>query len=75
MRVDERMGGWPGDIFGAVGGVDALWGASEPSGDGSGGGCQGHWPPRALSLAEIQGVVQAFAESAPRAVKGRGGRG
>lgn len=58
LRAGEEMNGWPDNVVGPSGGQDDMWSA-----DGI-----GHWTPRELSVPEVQDVVEAFADSARRAV-------
>ncbi|KIW88330.1 L-ascorbate oxidase [Cladophialophora bantiana CBS 173.52] len=63
VRADKDADGWPDDVVGPMGGPEESWDGKGLSQDG------GFWPPRQLSVEEIQGVVKAFAESARRAVE------
>ncbi|KIX08040.1 uncharacterized protein Z518_02695 [Rhinocladiella mackenziei CBS 650.93] len=63
MRADEDVGGWPDDVVGPMGGLEETWDGKGLADDG------GFWPPRQLTVAEIQETVKAFAESARRAVE------
>ncbi|PWY92317.1 FMN-linked oxidoreductase [Aspergillus heteromorphus CBS 117.55] len=59
LRAEASVGGWPSDVVGPSGGPENIW-------DGTG---EGYWTPRALTVEEIQDVVQAFAKSAEAAVR------
>lgn len=58
VRADESVGGWPANVVGPSGGEDQIWAPG-----------MGFWPPRELSTAEVEDVVQSFAKSAGLAVK------
>lgn len=63
MRADEEVGGWPRDVVGPMGGPEESWDGKGLADDG------GYWPPRALAVDEIHELVDAFAQSARRAVE------
>ncbi|PYI06238.1 NADH-dependent flavin oxidoreductase [Aspergillus sclerotiicarbonarius CBS 121057] len=54
--AEESVGGWPSNVVGPSGGVEQTW-------------WQGYCTPRALSVEEIQELVQAFAKGAEAAVR------
>jgi 2,4-dienoyl-CoA reductase-like NADH-dependent reductase (Old Yellow Enzyme family) len=59
MRASKRAGGWPEDVVGPMGGLDFSWdGKIDDS---------GFYPPRQLSIPEIQEIIIAFGNSARRA--------
>lgn len=62
-RADKAADGWPEDVVGPMGGPGETWDGKSLSEDG------GFWPPRQLTVEEIQELVQAFAASAKRAVE------
>ncbi|GFF79189.1 putative NADPH dehydrogenase C23G7.10c [Aspergillus udagawae] len=59
LKADESVGGWPANVAGPSGGEEHIW---SPVPDA-------YWAPRALSTAEVRGVVAAFAKSARLAVQ------
>lgn len=59
LKADEGVFGWPGDVVGPSGGEENIW---------EGGGV-GYWPPRELTVEEVEEVVRAFARSAETAVQ------
>ncbi|KAL4802763.1 hypothetical protein BDV18DRAFT_166791 [Aspergillus unguis] len=59
LKADEGVFGWPKDVVGPSGGEEHIWQA----------GGVGYWPPRELSVAEIQEIVKAFATAAKTAVQ------
>ena len=63
MRADKDVGGWPEDVVGPSGGPENSWDRKGMAADG------GFWPPRALTVDEIKETVEAFAQSARRAVE------
>ncbi|EXJ87350.1 oxidoreductase [Capronia epimyces CBS 606.96] len=63
VRSDRDVGGWPDDVVGPMGGLEETWDGKGLAEDGI------FWPPRQLSVAEVQQVVKAFGESARRAVE------
>ena len=64
VRATKEIGGWPDNVVSASGGEDFTWdGKRSDDPDG------GFYPPRELSLAEIQELVQDWASAAQRAVK------
>jgi 2,4-dienoyl-CoA reductase-like NADH-dependent reductase (Old Yellow Enzyme family) len=63
IRATQEAGGWPDNVVGPMGGPEETWDGKGLAEDG------GFWPPRQLSVADIQDTVQAFAESARRAVE------
>jgi 2,4-dienoyl-CoA reductase-like NADH-dependent reductase (Old Yellow Enzyme family) len=63
VRCDSDVGGWPENVVGPVGGEKETWDGKGMAEDG------GFWPPRQLSVKDIQELVQAFADSAKRAVE------
>lgn len=64
MRATVDVGGWPNDVVGPSGGEDFIWDCKR-SDDPSG----GYWPPRELSISEIDELVQDWKRAAQRAVK------
>lgn len=60
MRATKEAGGWPDNVVGPTGGD--FWDEKGLAEDG------GFYPPRQLSICEIQEIVKAFAASARRAV-------
>ena len=52
----KEAGGWADNVVGPDGGVDAMWDAH-------------HAVPKALTTAEVEGVVRLFRDAAVRAVK------
>ncbi|EAW14967.1 NADH:flavin oxidoreductase/NADH oxidase [Aspergillus clavatus NRRL 1] len=58
LRADESVGGWPHDVVGPSGGEEHRWSPVENE----------YYAPRALSTAEIQELIAAFARSAQLAV-------
>jgi len=63
MRATTEVGGWPEDVVGPMGGPENSWDGKGLAEDG------GFWPPRQLTVEEIQDTVKAFADSARRAVE------
>lgn len=63
IRASKEAGGWPEDVVGPMGGPLESWDGKGASEDG------GFYSPRQLSIAEIQEIVRAFADSARRAVE------
>lgn len=64
MRATKEVGGWPEDVVGPSGGEAFVWdgkGMEDESG--------GYWPPRELSVSEIEEMVEDWKQSALRAVK------
>lgn len=60
-RATKEAGGWPDDVVGPMGGPGETWdGLNDDS---------GYYPPRQLSVAEIQDLVKDWAASARRAVE------
>lgn len=59
VKADETVGGWPSDVVGPTGGEDQIWAPGDVK----------FWPPRQLSTAEVEEVVQAFARSAKLAAQ------
>ncbi|KAF2855915.1 NADH-dependent flavin oxidoreductase-like protein [Plenodomus tracheiphilus IPT5] len=64
VKADTDVGGWPGDVVGPMGGEEWAWDEKARDAEGS-----GYWAPRALSVTEIEALVQDWASSAVRAVK------
>lgn len=62
-KADTEHGGWPGDVVGPSGGPELSWDGKKDS-DPTG----GYWSPRAMSIAEIEQMVQDFASASRRAV-------
>lgn len=63
VRANKEDGGWPEDVVGPMGGPEETWDGKGMAEDG------GFWPPRQLSIAEIKETVEAFAQSARRAME------
>ena len=64
VRATKENDGWPENVVSACGGEDFTWdgkGSDDPSG--------GFYPPRALSVDEIQQLIKDWASAAERAVK------
>lgn len=60
-RATKEAGGWPDDVVGPMGGPEETWdGLKDES---------GYYIPRQLTVAEIQDLVQAFADAARRSVE------
>lgn len=64
VRATKEVGGWPEDVVSASGGEEMAW-DGKPLSDPTG----GFYPPRELSVAEIQTMVRDWAAAAERAVK------
>ena len=64
VRATKDIGGWPENVVSASGGEDFIWDGKR-SDDPNG----GFYPPRQLSLQEIQELVQDWANAAQRAVQ------
>nr|POF17304.1 1,3-beta-glucanosyltransferase gel1 [Quercus suber] len=63
-RADKDVGGWPQDNVGPCGGPDFIWdgkSVDDPTG--------GFWPPRELTVQEIEQMVKDWQSAALRAVK------
>ncbi|KAJ5114177.1 hypothetical protein N7456_002711 [Penicillium angulare] len=58
IKADENVGGWPSNVVGPSGGEEHIWADGDK-----------YWPPRELSTAEVEELVQAFARSAKLAVQ------
>lgn len=63
VRATKEVGGWPEDVVGPMGGEAESWDGKGMAEDG------GFWPPRALSVEEIQQLVKDFASAARRSVQ------
>lgn len=59
IKADESVGGWPSNVVGPSGGEEHIWAPGDVK----------YWPPRELSTAEVEEVVQAFGRSAKLAVE------
>ncbi|KAJ5754231.1 hypothetical protein N7533_003774 [Penicillium manginii] len=59
IKADESVGGWPSNVVGPSGGEEHIWAPGDVK----------YWPPRELSTAEVEEVVQAFGRSAKLAVQ------
>lgn len=59
VRATKEVGGWPENVVGPSGGDDFIW-------DGTG---DGYWPPRQLTVVEIESMVEDWKAAAVRAVK------
>ena len=64
VRATKDVGGWPDNVVSACGGEEFTWDGKR-SDDSTG----GFYPPRSLSLKEIQQLVQDWADAAKRAVQ------
>jgi 2,4-dienoyl-CoA reductase-like NADH-dependent reductase (Old Yellow Enzyme family) len=64
VRATKDIGGWPENVVSASGGEDFIWDGKR-SDDPNG----GFYPPRQLSLKEIQELIQDWANAAQRAVQ------
>ncbi|OJJ45248.1 hypothetical protein ASPZODRAFT_69760 [Penicilliopsis zonata CBS 506.65] len=60
-KADRSVNGWPEDVVGPSGGVEQRWSGEDDEAS--------FWPPRELSIPEIEEIVRAFAASAARAVQ------
>ncbi len=63
LRATKEAGGWPEEVVGPMGGLKETWDGKGLDEDG------GFYPPRQLSVSEIQETVRAFGKSAKRAVE------
>lgn len=63
-KAGKEVGGWPDNVVGPMGGEEWTWDGKLSTDPAS-----GYWAPRALSEAEIQGLVQDWARAAARAVQ------
>ncbi|KAK7897595.1 NADH-dependent flavin oxidoreductase [Exophiala xenobiotica] len=63
VRASKEAGGWPEDVAGPMGGDENSWDGKGLAEDG------GFYPPRQLTISDIQETVMAFAQSARRAVE------
>ena len=63
VRAGEEVGGWPGNVVGPIGGETAVW-DGKSVGDESG----GYWPPRELTIGDIDEMISEWAAAAKRAV-------
>lgn len=59
LKAGSGVGGWPEDIVGPCGGTEHAWSPDEI----------GYWPPREITIADIEEVVRSFARSAALAVR------
>jgi 2,4-dienoyl-CoA reductase-like NADH-dependent reductase (Old Yellow Enzyme family) len=59
IKADESVGGWPSDVVAPTGGEDFKWAPGDIK----------YWPPKEISITEIESLVQAFARSARTAVQ------
>jgi 2,4-dienoyl-CoA reductase-like NADH-dependent reductase (Old Yellow Enzyme family) len=64
LRADADVGGWPDNVVGPMGGEEWTWDMKTLDDDAS-----GYCAPRALSVSEIQTLIQDWASAAIRAVK------
>ncbi|CEL02159.1 Putative NADH:flavin oxidoreductase/12-oxophytodienoate reductase [Aspergillus calidoustus] len=62
LRADKDQFGWPDDVVGPSGGIEHTWDGLGLKPEG------GYWPPRALTVAEIQELVGDWVRAAKRAV-------
>lgn len=63
-RAVKDVGGWPDDVVGPSGGKEFIWdgkSTADPTG--------GYWPPRELTVQEIQQLVHDWQAAALRAVR------
>jgi 2,4-dienoyl-CoA reductase-like NADH-dependent reductase (Old Yellow Enzyme family) len=63
IRAEESAGGWPDNVVGPMGGSEDSWDGKGLADDG------GFYPPRQLSVEDIKETVDAFGQSARRAVE------
>lgn len=63
VRADRDVGGWPENVVGPMGGPEETWDGKGLAEDG------GFWPPRQLTVTDIQQLVKDFGASARRAVE------
>ncbi|KAK5125376.1 hypothetical protein LTR85_000485 [Meristemomyces frigidus] len=64
VRAAKEVGGWPEDVVGPSGGEEFVWdgkGVEDESG--------GYWPPRELTVSEIEDMVGDWKRAAERAVE------
>ncbi|KAK5130622.1 hypothetical protein LTR08_001881 [Meristemomyces frigidus] len=64
VRATQEVGGWPADVVGPSGGEAFVWDGSAVE-DESG----GYWPPRELTVGEIEEMVEEWGRAAGRAVR------
>ncbi|KAL6155577.1 NADH-dependent flavin oxidoreductase [Exserohilum turcicum] len=64
VKADVDVGGWPSNVVGPMGGQEWAWDGKPADDENS-----GFWAPRALSEAELERLVQDWAEAAQRGVK------
>jgi len=60
-RAETDVGGWPENVVGPTGG-DSWDGISTEEGSG-------YWPPKEMTVEDIEESIQSFADAAERAVK------
>ncbi|KAE8340751.1 hypothetical protein BDV24DRAFT_133342 [Aspergillus arachidicola] len=63
LRVGKEHYGWPDEVVGPSGGMEQTWDGLGLTKEG------GFWPPRALSLVDIQKLVADWGHAARRAVQ------
>jgi 2,4-dienoyl-CoA reductase-like NADH-dependent reductase (Old Yellow Enzyme family) len=61
-RAAEDVDGWPNDVMGPMGGEAEAWDGKGSSEEG------GYYPPRQMTIEDIQEVAKAFASAARRCV-------
>lgn len=62
LRASTNIGGWPEDVVGPTGGIEQTWDAQCLSEEGA------YWPPRELTISDIQVLLKDYANAARRAV-------
>jgi 2,4-dienoyl-CoA reductase-like NADH-dependent reductase (Old Yellow Enzyme family) len=62
-RASADVGGWPDNVVGPSGGESQTWDGKGLSEEG------GYYPPREMSIEDIQEVTKAFASAARRSVE------
>lgn len=63
LRAPTNIGGWPEDVVGPTGGVEQTWDHKGLAEEGA------YWPPRELSIDDIQALLQDYSQAARRAVQ------
>jgi len=64
MKATAEVGGWPEDVAGPSGGEEFAWDGKEQD-DETG----GYWPPRELSVQDLDEMVEDWKEAARRSIK------
>ena len=62
LRAPTNIGGWPEDVVGPTGGTEQTWDGKGLSEEGA------YWPPRELSINDIQALLEDYSQAARRAV-------